>query len=110
MPARNFKAAAAFPNLYCKLSGMVTEADWQNWTAADLKPYVHAALDAFGPERLMYGSDWPVCELAATYEEQFAAPDPPPARDAGLGDQHHGPRRDLRGSHAPGVLGRAIGR
>ena len=59
----------AFPNVFCKLSGMVTEADWGNWTADDLKPYVQAALDAFGPERLMFGSDWPVCELAGTYEE-----------------------------------------
>lgn len=63
----DFRAAAACPNVSCKLSGMVTEADWQNWTAADLKPYVQEALDAFGPDRVMYGSDWPVCELAGSY-------------------------------------------
>lgn len=67
------KAAAKFANIYCKLSGMVTEADWQHWTAGDLKPYVQSALELFGPARLMFGSDWPVCELAATYEQVFAA-------------------------------------
>lgn len=69
----NFKAAAKFPNVYCKLSGMVTEADWQNWKPADLKPYVETALECFGPERCMYGSDWPVCELAGTYEQVHSA-------------------------------------
>jgi L-fuconolactonase len=64
---REIRAAAEYPNLYCKLSGMVTEADWDNWTAADLRPYVETALEAFGAERCMYGSDWPVCELAADY-------------------------------------------
>ena len=69
----NFRAAAKFPNVYCKLSGMVTEADWKNWKPADPKPYVETALELFGPERCMYGSDWPVCELAASYEQQFRA-------------------------------------
>ncbi len=64
-----FRAAGRYPNVYCKLSGMVTEADWNGWTADDLKPYVQTALEVFGPDRLMFGSDWPVCELAATYEE-----------------------------------------
>ena len=64
-------AAARFPNMYCKLSGMVTEADWKNWKPADLKPYVDIAIEAFGPERCMYGSDWPVSELAGTYEEVY---------------------------------------
>lgn len=68
-----FKAAARFPNVYCKLSGMVTEADLAHWTVEDLKPYVHHAIDLFGPQRLMFGSDWPVCELAATYFEVFEA-------------------------------------
>ncbi|MEY3176246.1 MAG: hypothetical protein RLZZ436_4160 [Planctomycetota bacterium] len=62
------RAAAAYPNVYCKLSGMVTEADWTGWTAEDLRPYVLTAVEVFGPERCMYGSDWPVCELAAGYE------------------------------------------
>ena len=48
---------------------MITEADWQNWKPADLKPYVEAALEAFGPDRCMFGSDWPVCELAGSYQQ-----------------------------------------
>jgi L-fuconolactonase len=69
----HFKAAAAFPNVCCKLSGMITEADWQRWTAADLKPYVQAALECFGPQRCLFGSDWPVCELAGSYEQVHGA-------------------------------------
>ncbi len=65
----DLRAAARYPNIYCKLSGMVTEADWTNWKVDDLQPYVEIAIDAFGPERCMFGSDWPVCELAATYGE-----------------------------------------
>jgi L-fuconolactonase len=68
-----FRQAAEFPNLYCKLSGMITEADWRSWSAADLKPYVQAALECFGPERCMFGSDWPVCELAGSYEQVYEA-------------------------------------
>jgi len=71
--ADDLKAAAKFPNIYCKLSGMITEANWENWKPSDLKPYVETALEAFGPERCMYGSDWPVCELAGTYEQVFHA-------------------------------------
>ncbi|RLT19265.1 MAG: amidohydrolase, partial [Planctomycetota bacterium] len=70
---KDLQAAAKFPNIYCKLSGMVTEADWENWKPADLKPYVDVAMEAFGPQRCMYGSDWPVCELAARYEIAFSA-------------------------------------
>ncbi len=69
----DLRAAAKYPNIYCKLSGMVTEADWVKWKPADLKPYIETALEAFGPERCMYGSDWPVCELAATYEQVYEA-------------------------------------
>ena len=69
----NFKAAAELPNVYCKLSGMITEADWQNWMPSDLKPYVDTALECFGVERCMYGSDWPVCELAGTYQQVHSA-------------------------------------
>ena len=71
--AADLRAAADCENVYCKLSGMVTEADWSNWSAQDLKPYVEVALEAFGPDRCMYGSDWPVCELAASYEQVFAS-------------------------------------
>ncbi len=58
---------AAFPNVWCKLSGLVTEAEWNGWTPDDLRPYLDAAAEAFGPKRLMIGSDWPVCTLAARY-------------------------------------------
>jgi L-fuconolactonase len=71
--ASDLRAAAQCPNIYCKLSGMVTEADHAHWKSDDLKPYVDVALECFGPERLMYGSDWPVCELAASYEQVFEA-------------------------------------
>ena len=64
---------AAEPNVVCKLSGLVTEADWDAWTVADLRPYAETALDAFGADRVMFGSDWPVCNLAATYTEVFDA-------------------------------------
>ena len=64
-----FRAAAQHENMYCKLSGMITEADWNGWQVADLKPYVETALELFGPERCMYGSDWPVCELAGSYQQ-----------------------------------------
>jgi L-fuconolactonase len=60
-------ALAAFPNVAVKLSGMVTEADWATWTPADLRPFVESVVDWFGVERLMFGSDWPVCLLAASY-------------------------------------------
>ncbi|TWT40652.1 amidohydrolase family protein [Botrimarina hoheduenensis] len=55
------------PNVTCKVSGVVTEADWNDWTETQVRPYLDAALEAFGPERLMYGSDWPVCLLATDY-------------------------------------------
>jgi L-fuconolactonase len=58
---------AAEPNVYCKLSGLVTEADTAQWTIEDLRPYAERVLAAFGPGRVMFGSDWPVCLLAASY-------------------------------------------
>ncbi|MEL7150049.1 MAG: amidohydrolase family protein [Pseudomonadota bacterium] len=60
-------------NVVCKLSGMITEADWQNWTVDDLRPYVDIVLEAFGTDRLMFGSDWPVCLLAGGYSEVVQA-------------------------------------
>lgn len=54
-------------NVYCKISGLATEADWRNWTEAELKPYLDTVVEAFGPKRLMFGSDWPVCLLAVDY-------------------------------------------
>jgi L-fuconolactonase len=68
-------AIARHENVCCKLSGMVTEADWRNWKASDFRPYIDIALETFGVERLMYGSDWPVCLLAASYGEQKAVLD-----------------------------------
>jgi L-fuconolactonase len=64
-------ALSTFENVFCKLSGMVTEADWKNWTKEDFYPYLDEVLESFGPSRLMYGSDWPVCLVAATYEQQL---------------------------------------
>jgi L-fuconolactonase len=58
---------AALPHVACKLSGLITEADWQHWRAVELLPYFYLALELFGPDRLMFGSDWPVCQLAGSY-------------------------------------------
>ncbi|MDH5603512.1 MAG: amidohydrolase family protein [Cyclobacteriaceae bacterium] len=63
------RALARFPNVYCKVSGMVTEAEWKAWTQDDFKKYMDVVFDAFGTDRLMFGSDWPVCLLSATYKE-----------------------------------------
>ena len=60
---------AASPNVYCKLSGLVTEADWDKWKPEDFTPYLDVVFEAFGTRRLMFGSDWPVCLLAANYAE-----------------------------------------
>jgi L-fuconolactonase len=69
---RDLEALAALPNVWCKLSGLVTEADWKTWTRGQLRPYLDAALQAFGPQRVMLGSDWPVCLVAASYAEVVA--------------------------------------
>lgn len=63
----NIRELALRPNVYCKLSGMVTEANWNSWTEEDLKPYFEVVIEAFTPHRLMFGSDWPVCLVASTY-------------------------------------------
>ena len=65
--AAGLKKLAAHRNVRCKLSGLVTEADRTNWQSQDLRPYVDRALEYFGPQRMMFGSDWPVCLLAASY-------------------------------------------
>ncbi len=65
--------AARFPQIMCKLSGMVTEADWRRWKAADLKPYVEKIIELFGVDRVMFGSDWPVCLLAGSFTQVFHA-------------------------------------
>jgi L-fuconolactonase len=67
----NIRRLAERDNVYCKLSGLVTEADWHRWTEPQLTPFLVVALEAFGPRRLMFGSDWPVCLLAATYRSWY---------------------------------------
>jgi L-fuconolactonase len=62
---------ASLPNVFCKVSGMVTEADWKNWKNDDFIPYLSHITDCFGTERLMYGSDWPVCLLAGRYAQVY---------------------------------------
>ncbi len=64
----NIRKLAERRNVYCKLSGLVTEAAWKNWTPSDLAPYIDVVLEAFTPQRLMYGSDWPVMLLASDYK------------------------------------------
>ncbi len=64
---------AELDHVACKVSGLVTEADWATWTADDLQPYLDRAIEVFGPRRLLFGSDWPVCLLAATYPEVVEA-------------------------------------
>jgi L-fuconolactonase len=66
---KDIRAVAKFENVFCKVSGMVTEADWQGWKQEDFHPYLDILANAFGMDRLMYGSDWPVCNVAAKYEE-----------------------------------------
>lgn len=63
------RSVASHKQVYCKISGMVTEADWKHWKAADLRPYLDTVVEAFGTERIMFGSDWPVCLVAASYNE-----------------------------------------
>jgi L-fuconolactonase len=71
--ATEIRALAGHENVVCKLSGMVTEAGWEEWSVDDLRPYAEVVLDAFGPERVLFGSDWPVCLLAAPYDAVLAA-------------------------------------
>jgi len=62
-------AVAAYPNVFCKISGMVTEADWYHWKPEHLRVYIDTVVEAFGVDRVMYGSDWPVCLVAASYQQ-----------------------------------------
>jgi L-fuconolactonase len=68
---KDISTLAQFENLYCKISGMVTEADWKNWKKEDFKPYMDVVVEAFGIDRIMFGSDWPVCLVAASYNEML---------------------------------------
>jgi len=82
---------AANPNVWCKLSGLVTEADWAAWQPQQLRPYLDVAFDCFGADRLMIGSDWPVCTVASDYARtmavvvEYLADRPAHERDAVLG-------------------------
>lgn len=68
----HMRALGERPNVWCKVSGLVTEADWGSWKPEDFVPYLDVVLDAFGPGRLMFGSDWPVCLVAAEYDQVVA--------------------------------------
>ena len=70
---RDMEAVAQIPGMHCKLSGMITEADHENWTPGDLRPYVQHVLKIFPSSRLMFGSDWPVCKLAGNWKQVLAA-------------------------------------
>lgn len=63
------KEIAKYENVYCKVSGMITEADYNLWTPEQIEPYMQLVLEAFGPERLLFGSDWPVCLVAGNYQQ-----------------------------------------
>lgn len=67
--SKDIRRIAAFENVCCKLSGMVTEASWDQWSREDFRPYMDVVVEAFGTGRLLFGSDWPVCLVAASYEE-----------------------------------------
>ena len=88
---RDIRRLAAAPNVCCKVSGLVTEADWDHWTACEIRPYLDVVFDCFGADRLMIGSDWPVCTVAASYRRTMAvvvdyvAERPAFERDAVLG-------------------------
>jgi len=69
---KGIRKIAKFENVFCKVSGMVTEADWQLWKPADFYACLHVIVEAFGMDRLMFGSDWPVCKVAAGYEQVVA--------------------------------------
>lgn len=89
--ARNLRRLAQFPQVYCKVSGLVTEADWAAWRPEHLRPYLDVAFECFGADRLIAGSDWPVCTVAASYSRamsvvtDYLAERPAPERDAVLG-------------------------
>ncbi|HEX5169533.1 MAG TPA: amidohydrolase family protein [Cyclobacteriaceae bacterium] len=69
---QDMNAIAKYENVSCKISGMVTEADWKNWKHGDFRPYLDVVVEAFGMRRIMYGSDWPVCLVAASYDNMFS--------------------------------------
>ncbi|MEK6397679.1 MAG: amidohydrolase family protein, partial [Terriglobus sp.] len=90
--AKSFRELAQRPHVTCKLSGMVTETDWKRWSSAELQPYFEVALEAFGSQRLMIGTDWPVLTVGCTYRtwwdtvEQWTNRLTPQERDMILGE------------------------
>ena len=68
---KRYTALSGYENLYCKVSGMVTEADWKNWKQEDFTPYMDTVVESFGTNRIMFGSDWPVCLVAASYNQML---------------------------------------
>ena len=70
--AKDIAKLSELPNVSCKVSGMVTEADWYTWKKSDLRPYLDVVFDAFGTDRILFGSDWPVCLVAARYKDMKA--------------------------------------
>ena len=93
------KAAASFPKMYCKISGMITEAKWHEWTLEDLRPYVEEVVEIFGVDRVMFGSDWPICLLSGTYEQWFGT------LQAILKDLPEGDKEKIFGANARRVYG-----
>jgi L-fuconolactonase len=90
------RALASHENVFCKLSGMVTEADWHRWSSERLRPYFETALDAFGPSRLMAGSDWPVLTVACSYQDWWKTV------ESWIAPLSHSERAEIKG----GVAGR----
>lgn len=68
----SLRAIGQYQNVYCKISGMVTEADWHNWVLSDFTPYLDVVFEAFGSKRVMFGSDWPVCNVAGGYQQMLS--------------------------------------
>jgi L-fuconolactonase len=99
--ASGVAALAARDNVSAKLSGLVTEASWNAWTTTDLRPYVDHAIEAFRPGRLLFGSDWPVCTLAAPYGRVVAA------TEELIGDLSTAERAAVMGDNAAAVYGLA---
>ncbi len=93
------KEIAGYSNVWCKISGMVTEADWENWKQEDLKPYLDFIFGIFGTKRLLFGSDWPVCLVAASYHETYAV------IDGYLSDFSENEKRDVLGRNATDFYG-----
>ena len=112
---KEIRALAAFPLVHCKLSGLVTEADWSRWTPDNIRPYLDVAFDCFGAERLLVGSDWPVCTVAGDYArvisviDDYMAGRPAADRDAVMGGNAARLWRLGASRHARGALSASKG-